>query len=46
MAASPVTSGSDVSLDVNTGVPYAMASNGGSPNPSHSDGNVSAIAPR
>ena len=33
-AASPATSGSDETFEVTTGVPHAMASSGGSPNPS------------
>jgi len=32
--ASPTTSGSDDAWDVTTGVPQAIASSGGSPNPS------------
>ena len=34
IAASPTTSGSDETFDVITGVPLAIASSGGSPNPS------------
>ena len=34
MAASPTTSGSELTLDVTTGVPHAMASSGGRPKPS------------
>ena len=35
IAASPTTSGSELTLDVITGVPDAMASSGGNPNPSY-----------
>ena len=45
MAASPTTSGSEVALDVITGVPNAIASSGGSPNPSPSEGNTNTSAP-
>ncbi len=45
-AASPATSGSDDTFDVTTGVPLAIASSGGSPNPSYSDGNTNTPASR
>ena len=37
-AASPSTSGNDVEVLATTGVPQAIASSGGSPNPSQSEG--------
>src|SRR5215470_5151407 len=45
-AASPATSGRDDTLDVTTGVPLAMASSGGSPKPSYSDGKTNTAASR
>ena len=45
-AASPTTSGSEETLDVRTGVPRAIASSGGKPNPSYTDGNAKASASR
>ena len=44
-AASPAVSGSAETFDVRTGVPQAIASRTGSPNPSYSDGYTSASAP-
>src|SRR5207253_10657936 len=45
-AALPATSGSDDTFDVTTGVPLAIASSGGSPKPSYSDGNTNTPARR
>ena len=44
MAASPTTSGSELTFEVTTGVPEAMASSGGSPKPSYSEGKTNAAA--
>jgi len=44
MAASPMTSGSELTFEQTTGVPQAMASKGGKPNPSYSDGKTNADA--
>ncbi len=43
-AASLKTSGSDDTLEVSTGVPWAMASSGGNPKPSYREGNRNAGA--
>jgi hypothetical protein len=45
-AASPATSGREETFEVTTGVPLAMASSGGSPNPSYRDGNTNTLARR
>ena len=45
IAASPVTSGNEDKREVMTGVPQAIASRTGKPNPSQRLGNVSEIAP-
>ena len=45
IAASPATSGSEVVLEVITGVPHAIDSTTGKPKPSYRDGNTSAKAP-
>ena len=45
-AASPTTSGSDEMREVTTGVPQAIASSGGRPKPSYSDGNAKTDARR
>jgi hypothetical protein len=45
-AASPTTSGSEDTFEVTTGVPLAMASSGGRPNPSYSDGKTKTPASR
>ena len=42
--ASPTTSGSDVALATATGVPQAIASRGGMPNPSKKDGYTKSFA--
>ena len=44
-AALPTTSGSEPVFEQITGVPHAMASSGGSPKPSNSDGYANAVAP-
>ena len=44
IAASSTTSGSELTLDVITGVPDAIASSGGNPKPSYSDGKTNAEA--
>ena len=41
---SPQTSGSDETLEVSTGIPLAMASSTGRPNPSYSEGNAKSLA--
>ena len=43
-AASPTTSGREVLSEQTTGVPQAMASRGGKPKPSYSEGNTKATA--
>ena len=43
-APSPTTSGSEETLDTTTGVPLAMASSGGRPNPSYSEGKTNTSA--
>src|SRR5215218_8856752 len=44
-AAPPTTSGSEVAPEHKTGVPQAIASKGGSPNPSNREGYTNANAP-
>ena len=44
-AASPVTSGREVAVDTITGTPHAIASSGGSPKPSNTEGYSVANAP-
>ena len=45
-APSPTTSGSDEMREVTTGVPQAMASSGGRPKPSYSEGKANTAAMR
>src|ERR1035441_421956 len=44
IAASPTTSGSELTLEHTTGVPQAMASSGGNPKPSYLDGKTKPAA--
>ena len=43
--ASPTTSANELTLDVIVGAPHCIASRGGRPNPSYSDGKTNPVAP-
>ena len=45
-AASPTTSGNELTFEVTTGVPHAIASSGGRPKPSYNEGNANSSAAR